>query len=196
MATSPGALIVLGIDPGIATTGYGLLRSYADRLDVLAFGVIAPAAQLSKGEKLEALYGGLTAVITRWRPQEVAVEDFVVGHARAAVVIGEARAMALLAAAEAGLPVTLYKPAQVKQSVAAYGRGSKAQVAEMVRALLGMEETPQPEDAADALAVALCHCLKREAIPSPSPSKGEGRGEGAPSPGGREDASSRGTRRP
>lgn len=171
---------MLGIDPGISTTGYGLLLLHDGLFRALDFGAIDPPAHLPKGERLKALYEGLTAAIARWQPQEVAVEDFVVGHARAAVVIGEARAMALLAAAQAGLPVALYKPAQVKQFVAAYGRGSKAQVAEMVRALLGLEKAPQPEDAADALAVALCHCLKREAILSPSPSKGEGRGEGQP----------------
>jgi len=155
-------LIVLGIDPGLSVTGYGLVLFRDGLCCALDVGVIKPPARLSRPEKLKALHEGLARAIAQWRPQEVAVEDFVVGHARAAVAIGEARAMALLAASEAGLPVSLYKPAEVKQFVASYGRGSKAQVAEMVRILLGLTEAPQPEDAADALAVALCHCLRRQ----------------------------------
>jgi len=158
---SADALVVLGVDPGLTATGYGLLLVQDGLFRSLDFGTIYPLAHLPKEEKLKVLHEGLLAAIARWQPQEMAVEDFVVGHARAAMVIGEVRAMALLAAAQAGLPVTLYKPSQIKQFVTAYGRGSKAQVAEMVRALLGMEEAPQPEDAADALAVALCHCLRR-----------------------------------
>jgi crossover junction endodeoxyribonuclease RuvC len=95
------------------------------------------------------------------QPDEVAVEDFIVGHVRAAVAVGEARAAAVLAAAQAGLAVSFYKPLEVKQFVTSYGRGSKEQVAMMVQALLGLAEPPQPADAADALAVALCHCLRR-----------------------------------
>ena len=95
------------------------------------------------------------------RPDEVAVEDFILGHVRAAVAVGEARAAAVLAAAQAGLSVAFYKPLEVKQFVTTYGRGSKDQVALMVQALLGLPEPPQPADAADALAVALCHCLRR-----------------------------------
>jgi crossover junction endodeoxyribonuclease RuvC len=96
----------------------------------------------------------------------VAVEDFIVGHVRAAVAVGEARAAAVLAAANAGLPVSYYKPLEVKQFVTTYGRGSKDQVALMVQALLGLREAPHPPDAADALAVALTHCLKRGAAVS------------------------------
>lgn len=158
-----GGLIVLGVDPGLSATGYGVVLFRDGLCRALDFGVIKPPRRLATAEKLKALHEGLSGAIERWAPREVAVEDFVVGHARAAVAIGEARAMALLAASQAELPVALYKPAEVKQFVTSYGRGSKAQVAEMVRVLLNLATAPQPEDAADALAVALCHCLRRGA---------------------------------
>ncbi len=161
--TDTDALIVLGIDPGIAVTGYGLVRLEGRDHTLLGFGAIRAPDRLSRGERLLTIYRGLLEVIRSSRPHEVAVEDFYAGHVRAAVAVGEARAMALLAAAQAELPVSLYKPLEVKQFVTTYGQGSKEQVQEMVRALLGMEEPPQPADAADALAVAICHCLKRQA---------------------------------
>ena len=159
--TDTDALIVLGIDPGIAVTGYGLVRLEGRDHTSLGFGAIRSPDRLSRGERLLTIYRGLLAVIRESRPHEVAVEDFYAGHVRAAVAVGEARAMALLAAAQAELPVSLYKPLEVKQFVTSYGQGSKEQVQEMVRALLALDEPPEPTDAADALAVAICHCLKR-----------------------------------
>jgi crossover junction endodeoxyribonuclease RuvC len=155
------ALIVLGIDPGLAVTGYGVVRVLGRDHSCLGFGAVRAPARLSRAERLLVIYRGLLEVIRESRPHEVAVEDFYAGHVRAAVAIGEARAMALLAAAQAELPVALYKPLEVKQFVTTYGQGSKEQVQEMVRVLLGLGEPPQPADAADALAVALCHCLRR-----------------------------------
>ena len=163
---SPGqadtdALIVLGIDPGLAVTGYGVVRAEGRDHACLGFGAIRAPERLSRGERLLTIYRRLLEVVRQWQPHEVAVEDFFPGHVRAAVAVGEARAMALLAAAQAELPLALYKPLEVKQFVTTYGQGSKEQVQEMVRVLLGLDEPPQPADAADALAVALCHCLKR-----------------------------------
>jgi crossover junction endodeoxyribonuclease RuvC len=155
------ALIVLGIDPGLAATGYGLVRLHGRDHTLLDFGAIRSPERLSRGERLLAIYRGLLEVIRQSQPHEVAVEDFYAGHVRSAVAVGEARAMALLAAAQAELPVSLYKPLEVKQFVTSYGQGSKEQVQEMVRVLLGLDEPPQPADAADALAVALCHCMRR-----------------------------------
>ena len=155
------ALIVLGIDPGLAVTGYGVVRVEGRDHSCLGFGAIRAPERLSRGERLLVIYRGLLEVIRESQPHEIAVEDFYAGHVRAAVAIGEARAMALLAAAQADLPVALYKPLEVKQFVTTYGQGSKEQVQEMVRVLLGLEEPPQPADAADALAVALCHCMRR-----------------------------------
>jgi len=159
--TDAGGLTVLGVDPGLSATGYGLISVRGNDCRSLAFGVIRLPDRLPRPQRLQRIHEGLTEVIAAWRPDEVAVEDFFVGHARAAVAVGEARAMALLAAAQAGLPVSLYKPLEVKQFVTSYGRGSKEQVQEMVRVLLALDEPPKPADAADALAVALCHCFKR-----------------------------------
>jgi crossover junction endodeoxyribonuclease RuvC len=158
---APGAIKVLGIDPGLSVTGYGVVLAEGNSHRALDFGAIAPKATLPRAERLQAIYGALVDVIRAQRPDEIAIEDFIVGHVRAAVAVGEARAMALLAAAEAGLTPAMYKPAQVKQFVTSYGRGGKEQVQMMVQALLGLPEPPAPSDAADALAVALCHCLKR-----------------------------------
>jgi len=159
--SDPRGLTVLGIDPGLAVTGYGLILAQGDSHRVVDFGAISTSGRLTRAQRLGRIYEGLSGVIRTWSPDEVAVEDFIVGYVRAAVAVGEARAVALLAATQAGLPVSLYKPSEVKQFVTSYGRGSKEQVQEMVRALLGLHEPPQPPDAADALAVALCHCLRR-----------------------------------
>jgi crossover junction endodeoxyribonuclease RuvC len=156
-----GPVTLLGIDPALSCTGYGLLRADGNRYEALDFGAITTPAQAPIAERLLRIHEALCDVIRVARPDEVAVEDFIVGHVRAAVAVGEARAAALLAAAEAGLPVALYKPLEVKQFVTSYGRGSKDQVALMVQALLNLDEPPSPPDAADALAVALCHALKR-----------------------------------
>jgi crossover junction endodeoxyribonuclease RuvC len=170
-----GPIIILGIDPALTCTGYGLLRADGNRYEALDFGAITTPAQAPIAERLLRIHESLSDVIRDSRPHEVAVEDFIVGHVRAAVAVGEARAAALLAAAEAGLPVTLYKPGEVKQFVTSYGRGSKDQVALMVQALLSLKEPPTPPDAADALAVALCHALKRSAASYEQPAVGHRR---------------------
>jgi crossover junction endodeoxyribonuclease RuvC len=159
--TRSGPVTVLGIDPGLTCTGYGLVLVDGSSHRSLGFGAIKPPSAAPHAEKLLRIYEGLADVIREARPQEVAIEDFIIGHTRAAVAIGEARAAAILAAAQAGLAVFLYKPAEVKQFVTSYGRSSKDQVSQMVCALLGLTEAPSPPDAADALAVALCHALKR-----------------------------------
>jgi len=159
--TKPGPLRVLGIDPGLTVTGYGLVMTEGNHYRALEFGCVCPPPKAPQAERLLRIHEAITAFIRETRPDEVAVEDFIVGHVRSAVAVGEARAAAVLAAARAGLAVSFYKPLEVKQFVTSYGRGSKEQVAMMVQALLGLPEPPQPPDAADALAVALCHCLKR-----------------------------------
>jgi crossover junction endodeoxyribonuclease RuvC len=156
-----GPVTILGIDPALTCTGYGLLRADGNRYEALDYGTVAPPTQAPIAERLLRIHEALSDVIRNARPDEVAVEDFIVGHVRAAVAVGEARAAALLAAAQAGLPASLYKPSEVKQFVTSYGRGGKEQVALMVQALLNLDEIPQPADAADALAVALCHALRR-----------------------------------
>jgi crossover junction endodeoxyribonuclease RuvC len=162
--TRPGPVTVLGIDPGLSVTGYGVVAAEGSSHRGVTFGAISIPAKAPRPEKLMRIYEALVDIIRETGPAEVAIEDFVAGYVRAAVAIGEARAAAVLAAANFGLPVAYYKPSEVKQFVTSYGRGSKEQVGLMVQALLGLKEPPTPPDAADALAVALCHCLKRGSI--------------------------------
>ncbi|UCH87819.1 MAG: crossover junction endodeoxyribonuclease RuvC [Dehalococcoidia bacterium] len=154
-------MLILGIDPGLSTTGYGLVLLSGDRPQAVAYGTLNAQRRRPLPERLRQIYDGIAGVIADWQPAEVAVEDFLVGNVRAAVAIGEARAVVLLAAAQAELPLFQYQPAQIKQFVTSYGGSQKVQVQEMVRLLLGLDEAPQPADAADALAVALCHCAQR-----------------------------------
>ena len=157
----PPGLLLLGIDPGLSVTGYGLVLWSNNGARAVAYGALTMSRRAPLPERLRQIHEGVSEVIGDWGPVEVAVEDFLVGNVRAAVAIGEARAVVLLAAAQAGLPVFQYQPAQVKQFVTSYGGGQKEQVQEMVRILLGLDEAPEPADAADALAVALCHCFRR-----------------------------------
>ena len=157
-------LLVLGIDPGLRSTGFGLLRQDGEDIRPIDFGVVASEATLPLSKRLHQLFTALAGLIERWRPEEVAVEEAFVGaNKRVAVAMGEARGAVLLAAAGAGLPVFEYGAAQVKRAVAGYGRGDKGQVQAMLRLQLGLSEDPQPDHAADALAVALCHILSRRA---------------------------------
>ncbi|MEX0681997.1 MAG: crossover junction endodeoxyribonuclease RuvC [Dehalococcoidia bacterium] len=160
---SSGPVTILGIDPGLIVTGYGVIVADGSAQSCVEFGVIRPPAAAPLPERLLRIHEGILAVIDEHKPLEIAIEDFIVGHTRAAVAIGEARAAAALAAARSAVPVWFYKPAEVKQFVTSYGRGSKDQVALMMQALLGLGEPPTPADSADALAVAVCHALKRGA---------------------------------
>lgn len=143
-------------------TGWGIVNGTGDDLRWLGSGAISTNARHAQEQRLHQIFRELCALIERWRPSEVAVEDpFVAENARSAFAIGEARAIALLAAAQAGLVVRTYAPAEIKLAIAGYGRSDKAQMQEMVRMQLGLAEPPRPADAADALAVALCHHLRR-----------------------------------
>jgi crossover junction endodeoxyribonuclease RuvC len=156
--------VILGIDPGLRVTGYGLVVQSGNEISALGHGVLAVDARLPLAERLRTLFDALREVIAHNDPAEVAIEQpFVAANVRSAMAVGEARAIAVLAAAQAGLPVHEYSPAEVKQSVCGYGRGPKEQVQEMVRLQLGLDAAPQPADAADALATALCHLIRRRA---------------------------------
>jgi crossover junction endodeoxyribonuclease RuvC len=151
-------MLVLGIDPGIATTGYGLVREVDDGPALVAYGVILTPAGAPMPERLLALFGQLRSLIRQHRPETGAVEKlFFQRNVSTAMVVGQARGVALLALAEAGLSVGEYNPRDVKQAVAGYGAADKAQMQGMVRAILNLPELPRPDDAADALAVAICH---------------------------------------
>ena len=157
MVTGP-ARRVLGIDPGTALLGYSVVASRDGQLQLVTVGTLTTPADLPLHRRLQTLYRGLCQIITTHRPTEVAVETlFFNQNARSALAVGQARGVALLAAAEADLPVFEYTPLAVKHAVLNYGRGTKEQVQEMVRILLNLPSPPEPDDAADAVAVAICH---------------------------------------
>lgn len=154
-------LVVLGVDPGLTVTGWGVVAAGGQALRSLDCGAIATKRSQPQEERLHQIFRELCDVIQRYQPSEVAVEEPFVGeNVRSAFAIGAARAVGLLAAAQAGLPVRPYSPAEVKLVVTGYGRSDKSQVQEMVRVQLNLPEAPASADAADALAVALCHHLR------------------------------------
>ena len=149
---------ILGVDPGTWVAGYGIIDASGDKTSLVACGALVAPANTGIPERLSYLYKQLCDIISRYQPEAVAVETpFVSENARTALAIGKAQAVALLAAANLGLPVYEYPPAQVKLAVASNGNASKEQVQEMVRLHLNLSEAPEPADAADALAVAICH---------------------------------------
>lgn len=151
-------MLILGIDPGTAITGYGLIAPRGQGLVAVAYGTVTTPARLGMAERLLLVHEGLNELIAQHQPTEMAIEQlFFNRNVTTALVVGQARGVAILAAAKAGLPVYEYTPLQVKQSVVGYGRGRKEQVQEMVRLLLGLSDIPKPDDAADALAIAICH---------------------------------------
>ncbi|MBA7577406.1 Crossover junction endodeoxyribonuclease RuvC [subsurface metagenome] len=149
---------VLGIDPGTISMGYGVIESREDEITLVDCGALSCSGRSPIGERLSYLYGELVDIITRYQPDTVAVEQpFMAKNAKSALAIGRAEAIALLAAANHGIPTFEYTPTQVKLTVANYGASSKEQIQEMVKLQLGLPQVPQPSDAADALAVAICH---------------------------------------
>ena len=152
-------MLAIGIDPGTAITGYGLVRELQDgSLQVVDYGVIQTPAGHAMPDRLVQLYQQLKEIITLHNPQSGAVEKlFFARNVRTALRVGQARGIALLALAESGVKVAEYSPNDIKQAVVGYGGAEKMQVQIMVQALLDLDEIPQPDDAADALAVAICH---------------------------------------
>jgi crossover junction endodeoxyribonuclease RuvC len=152
-------MLVIGIDPGTAKLGYGLVREHADgSLSAVTFGVIETPAELPMNNRLMKLYTGLSKVIALHRPDCSAVEElFFARNSRTAITVGEARGVVLLLLSDMAMDVHEYTPMEVKQAVTGYGGADKNQVQEMVRALLQLDSIPKPDDAADALAVAICH---------------------------------------
>jgi len=148
---------VFGIDPGSERTGYGCVETDGSRHRIVLCGAIAPGARPFP-DKLLAIHRELAALLLECGPDSVAIENvFHAANARSALKLGHARGVAMLAAAQAGLPVAEYTPTEIKRAVVGYGRAEKPQVQQMVRLLLGLAAVPSPHDAADALAVAICH---------------------------------------
>jgi crossover junction endodeoxyribonuclease RuvC len=175
---------VLGIDPGTAITGYGVVEEVGGDLKPLAFGVIRTPADQPLPARLQSIYRAVKELATGGGLAAAAVEElFFSSNVRTAMSVGQARGVTLLALADAGLTVAEYTPLAVKQAVTGYGNADKAQMQEMVRLLLGLAKVPRPDDAADALAVAICHlhsarltALSDDSLP---PRRGKGRGWGA-----------------
>lgn len=151
-------MVILGIDPGYAIVGYGVLRLQNSRYQPLEHGAIVTRAQEEFPRRLEIISDALASVLEQWKPDAVSIEKlFFQTNKTTAIQVAEARGVILLAVQKAGVPVFEYTPLQVKQAVTGYGRAQKPQVMEMTRRLLCLKEIPKPDDTADALAMAICH---------------------------------------
>ncbi len=151
------AKIILGIDPGIADTGYGLVKDEGGKLTCLSYGSIKTKAGEDLTTRLLLLNSELDKIIKKYKPDLAAIEQlFFNKNVRTALIVGQARGVALLTLKQNGLPVIDFTPAQVKQAVSAYGQAPKKQVQKMVKLILNLPVLPQPDDAADALAIAIC----------------------------------------
>lgn len=151
-------MFIMGLDPGTAITGYGLIKYDGSRFSMIDCGCIRTSPESPLSERLQIIYRELTDVIRQYKPEQFAIEElFFNKNARTALAVGHARGVAMLAASSAGLPVFEYTPLQVKQAVTGFGRAAKTQVQFMVKTILALPEAPEPDDVADALAVAICH---------------------------------------
>ena len=149
---------ILGIDPGLATIGYALVDKENNSFKVLEYGVIKTSADKENIERLEIIHRNIQELIEEFKPEQMAVEElFFNKNVKTAIKVGQARGVILLAGSQAGIKVAEYTPLQIKQAVVGYGRADKRQVQQMVKSLLNLVELPKPDDAADALAISICH---------------------------------------
>lgn len=156
-------MCVLGIDPGIGTTGYGVVdEDDSGNVVLIEYGAIETTPGVPMPERLKTLHDRALALMQQHQPESVAIEQLFFGrNVTTAITVGQARGVVLLAAAQAGLDVFEYKPAEVKQALSGYGNADKRQMQEMVRLLLNLDHIPRPDDAADAIAIAVCHLQSR-----------------------------------
>lgn len=151
-------MIILGIDPGYAIVGYGVIKYEANRFTVIDYGAVTTQAHTPFVERLEIIYNDLTEIMKRYKPEVMAIEKlFYNTNAKTVIDVAQARGVTVLAAQQNGLQMFEYTPLQVKQSVVGYGRAEKKQVQEMTRVILKLDKIPKPDDTADALAMAICH---------------------------------------
>lgn len=151
-------MIILGIDPGLAIVGWGVIEYRNTRFRTVAYGSIQTPTGMRTEERLKAIYDGMKELISTYRPEAMAVEElFFTNNITTGIRVAEARGVILLAAEAAGIPIQEYTPPQVKQAVVGYGRADKRQVIAMVTRILNLEKPPKPDDTADALAIAICH---------------------------------------
>ena len=149
---------VIGVDPGTAITGWGIVEGEGNELKLVACGTINTMAGTPLPQRLAVIYQGLVKIIQQWQPKSAAIEElFFSRNAKTAMTVGQGRGVAILALVHANLPIVEYKPLEVKQAVTGYGGADKLQIQQMVKLLLSLDDIPRPDDAADALAIAICH---------------------------------------
>lgn len=151
-------MIIMGLDPGTATTGVGIIQVLGNQFKAINYGTILTPADLAMEQRLVMIYNQLNAIIDAYRPEQVAVEKlFFNRNVTTGITVGQARGVLLLACAQKKVEIAEYTPLEVKQALVGYGRAEKKQIQHMVKAFLGLKEIPKPDDAADALAIAICH---------------------------------------
>lgn len=151
-------MVILGIDPGYAIVGYGVIKYEGGKMSVIDYGKITTEANIPLSKRLKLIYDSLTQLIETFKPDVVAVEElFFNSNVKTAIAVGHARGVIILAAANKNIKIAEYTPLQIKQAVVGYGRADKNQVQQMVKMFLKLKEVPKPDDTADALAVAICH---------------------------------------
>ena len=149
---------ILGIDPGIAIVGYGVVDKEGNRYKTIAYDAITTKAHTPLEDRLEKVYDGVCEIIKEYKPDAMSIEElFFNNNAKTALTVGQARGVIILAAVQNHIPVYEYTPLQVKQALTGYGRASKVQIQQMMKSMLGLTEVPKPDDVADALAIAVCH---------------------------------------
>jgi crossover junction endodeoxyribonuclease RuvC len=149
---------VIGIDPGTAITGWGVVEGDGDQLTVVAYGAVTTPAGTPLARRLQTIYHELTDIIKEWQPETAAIEElFFSKNAKTALAVGHGRGAAMLALANADLSIVEYKPLEIKQAITGHGGADKQQMQQMVKLLLELDDIPRPDDAADGLAVAICH---------------------------------------
>ena len=157
-------MIILGIDPGLATVGFGIIKFDRNKFTTINYGAIITPPKLPIHERLQMIFDSLNQIISTYKPTDLAVEElFFNTNQKTIIAVSEARGVILLAAQKNGLEIDEYTPLQVKQAVVGYGRAEKIQVMTMVKNLLNLEKIPKPDDAADALAIAICHAHAKSA---------------------------------
>jgi crossover junction endodeoxyribonuclease RuvC len=166
---------ILGVDPGLATVGFGIVDFDGNCFKTMEYGTVHSPAKAKTPDRLKMIYDDMCYIIEKYKPDEVAIEElFFNANVKTAIAVGQARGVLILSAANQSIPVYEYTPLQVKQAVVGYGRAEKIQVQQMVKSILGLDRMPKPDDAADALAIAICHghasgarsrlldCIKKE----------------------------------
>ena len=149
---------ILGIDPGIAIVGYGVVDKEGNRYKTIAYDAVTTKAHTPLEDRLEKVYNGVCEIIKEYKPDAMSIEElFFNNNAKTALAVGQARGVIILAAVQNHIPVYEYTPLQVKQALTGYGRASKTQIQQMMKSMLGLTEIPKPDDVADALAIAVCH---------------------------------------